>query len=139
MSLSAVAVSEQDGQVIGFMHLTHHGMRRDAFSSLLHTTTPGECYIEMLAVSEVARGQGIGTRLLDWGEEQARARGATKLTLGVVKGNPAQRLYERRGFVPVHVNACESIGSAAVICCLFGMPHGQCGGIEMEKALSNDV
>lgn len=45
------------------------------------------------------RGQRITQRMLECVEQQANARGACKLTLEVLSGNPsALRAYEREGF-----------------------------------------
>lgn len=131
METSSAAVRE-DGTVVGFAHMVLHGMRRDPFASCLHSTRPGEAYIEELAVSADARGQGVGTKLLERCEEMARARGATVLSLAVVKGNPAIRLYERFGFVRL---PDEGVCTTLVVCCVIGLPHGQCGGYSMEKPL----
>jgi len=46
-----------------------------------------------------AREQGLGTRLLQDLQQQARALGLP-LSLQVLLGNPARRLYARLGFVP---------------------------------------
>lgn len=60
----------------------------------------GELWIQMLGIDASYRGQGIGTRLLEFAEEQALARGIPRLSLGVVADNAgAKRLYERFGFV----------------------------------------
>ena len=45
--------------------------------------------------------QGIGTRVLQMLIEEAR-RAGKPITLGVVKINPARRLYERLGFQRTH-------------------------------------
>jgi ribosomal protein S18 acetylase RimI-like enzyme len=60
----------------------------------------GELYIHMLGIDSAFRGKGIGTRLLEFAEEQARSRNIPRLSLGVVADNTgAKRLYERFGFV----------------------------------------
>jgi ribosomal protein S18 acetylase RimI-like enzyme len=57
--------------------------------------------IESLAVTEVRRGEGIGSALMDAVERELAARGLDDLILGVLPGNAdAIRLYERRGFRP---------------------------------------
>ena len=98
LKTTAVAVRESDGRVIGIMKTAVHGQARPPADRGMHKTRPGECYIEWLAVSSDARGQGLGTRLLNWAEELALSRGCNVLTLGVMNGNPAGRLYERFGF-----------------------------------------
>jgi ribosomal protein S18 acetylase RimI-like enzyme len=55
--------------------------------------------IHDLAVLPAHRGRGIGRALLAAIEAEARARGAVKITLEVLSGNPAaQALYAARGF-----------------------------------------
>lgn len=51
-----------------------------------------------LTVDPAFRGRRIGERLLAGVEAEARARGACKITLEVLSGNPALRLYLRSGF-----------------------------------------
>lgn len=51
-----------------------------------------------LTVAAAWRGRRIGERLLAQVEAEARARGACKVTLEVLSGNPALRLYARSGF-----------------------------------------
>lgn len=59
----------------------------------------GECTIETLAVAAEARGQGIGTELLNEAERYAREHGYAVLSLDVVDTNlRARQLYERLGF-----------------------------------------
>ncbi len=55
-----------------------------------------------VAVTAVARGQGIGAALVHTVLVRARRRGAREVFLEVRPSNPtAQRLYERLGFVQV--------------------------------------
>ena len=52
-----------------------------------------------IAVSDRARGQGLGAVLLGAAEEAARRRGSRALRLEVSQANPAAiRLYERHGY-----------------------------------------
>lgn len=60
--------------------------------------TPGELYLDTLAVTGAARGQGLGGRLLDAVAERASAAGLRRVGLLVEDGNPAARLYARQGF-----------------------------------------
>lgn len=53
-------------------------------------------------VAPEARGQGVGTRLLDAIAAEALARGYHEVRLDVVEGNfRARALYERKGYRPV--------------------------------------
>ncbi len=67
---------------------------------------PGELLLDGIAVDPEARGQGIGTRLLQAIEEHARALGETSIRLDVIDTNPgARRLYERMGFKAVKTSS----------------------------------
>jgi GNAT superfamily N-acetyltransferase len=80
-------------------------------------------YIRSMAVTPRAQGKGVGQKLLDTVEADARARGETRLHLYTTFVLPAaQPLYEKNGFVVVRETAPEEW-------------HGM-GGIEMEKVLS---
>jgi ribosomal protein S18 acetylase RimI-like enzyme len=135
LSLSAVAIRESDNKVVGFVHMTDVSIKRDMIMRCLHTSCDGECYIELLNVLPEVRGQGIGTRLLQYCEERARERGAQKLTLGVVDKNPAKNLYERFGFVDRERSVLERLRSVLSIFCIVGIPHWGCGGSIMDKDL----
>ena len=54
--------------------------------------------IHDLAVLPDARGAGIGKALLAAIEAEALKRGACKITLEVLSGNPARHLYAREGY-----------------------------------------
>lgn len=52
-----------------------------------------------VVVAPVARGQGLGDRLVAAAERATRAEGRSRLRLEVREDNlPAQRLYEKRGY-----------------------------------------
>jgi GNAT superfamily N-acetyltransferase len=54
--------------------------------------------IHDLAVLPEARGRGIGRALMQAIEAEALKRGACKITLEVLSGNPARHLYAREGY-----------------------------------------
>src|SRR5215467_10929048 len=58
-------------------------------------------FLGQLFVEKALRGQGIGTELVKGLIEEAASTGRA-VTLGVVKTNPALRLYERLGFRTTH-------------------------------------
>lgn len=100
---------------------------------------PGECYVEQIGVAAAARGKGIGKVLLSWAETMARERNCTYMTLAVLNGNPARRLYERFGFVAQNEDCCDDCFTGCVITCLLGRPYGlcdpHCGAVDMKKPL----
>ena len=57
-----------------------------------------EAELLLLAVKTAAQGHGVGRILLEHFEDDAVARGATRLHLEVREGNHALSLYERAGF-----------------------------------------
>ena len=58
-------------------------------------------FIAQLFVETGFQRQGIGTEVMNRMLIEARAEGRA-ITLGVVKSNPARRLYERLGFRITH-------------------------------------
>ena len=108
----------------------------------LHTTKPGEAYVEQISVAVAARGKGVGRMLLQWAEAKAREHQCTILTLAVLNGNPARRLYERFGFVAKSQDDVldECIGGVVVMC-IVGRPYGMCdphfGAVDMSKPLAH--
>lgn len=59
--------------------------------------------VESLAVAPAARGQGVGTALLEAARERFRAQGLEYWSVAVVEANEgAVRMYERAGFGPYY-------------------------------------
>ncbi len=116
-------VAQRGGELLGVLGYQHDGRRfveirlrdlgrsygwlsaswRFALFALLHRSEgPREIHIESVAVAAEARGQGIGTRLVEAAFDLARVRSCIAVTLDVVDTNPdARRFYERLGFAPV--------------------------------------
>ncbi len=91
---------------------------------------PDELLMDGIVVAPEARGQGVGTRLLDAIETLARERGASTIRLDVIDTNPdARRLYERRGFEPVRT---ESTGPLRFV---FGFK----AATQMRKTLAPNL
>ena len=62
----------------------------------------GEAYIANVAVSEIYRGYGVASRLMEAAENGARERGCEFISLEVRKSNqPAINLYKKRGYAPL--------------------------------------
>ncbi|MFM0417764.1 GNAT family N-acetyltransferase [Paraburkholderia aromaticivorans] len=59
--------------------------------------TGAEWVVVQLQITPALQGRGIGERALHWVLRAAQAD-ALPVTLKVLKGNPAMRLYERLGF-----------------------------------------
>jgi GNAT superfamily N-acetyltransferase len=73
---------------------------------LVHAWPPNQPHradIAKLLVHRAARRRGVGRLLMERAEEEARAEGKTLLVLDTVTGDPAERLYERMGWVKVGV------------------------------------
>ena len=88
--LADVLVAEADGQVIGYAIVRQY-MPIPSHRDVLE--------INGLAVDPAHQGHGVGRRLVEACAEQARRRGARKLTLRVLGDNDgARRLYESCGF-----------------------------------------
>ena len=76
---------------------------RAVILSLLERDVENERFLmDGIFVAEAARGQGVGTALLDAVSDEARTRGHTEIRLDVIDTNPrARALYERKGFTPI--------------------------------------
>ncbi|HIJ65058.1 MAG TPA: GNAT family N-acetyltransferase [Candidatus Hydrogenedentes bacterium] len=65
---------------------------------IIDSISDGDFYLQAIAVDKELRGDGVGTVLMDYFEQRARASGATRLSLDVsAKNEGARRFYERRG------------------------------------------
>ncbi|WP_225831019.1 GNAT family N-acetyltransferase [Streptomyces sp. NK08204] len=83
-------VAELDGRIAGYIRLA----RPTPLASNAHVLA-----IQGFAVAEKARGRGLGRALIRAAADEARRRGARRLTLRVLGHNtPARRLYEAEGF-----------------------------------------
>lgn len=83
---ASVAVIEWAGEVVAFCKVDIVGDRG---------------YLDELAVLPDYRGQGLGSRLMDWADSLFAERGVHRVELLVVVGNEgARRFYERHGFLP---------------------------------------
>ncbi len=72
---------------------------------------PGRFLLDTLAVTAAARGQGVGTRLLQATFDFARRRDFDSVWLDVVDTNPrAYQLYLRHGFRPVRTQRHPILG-----------------------------
>ena len=75
----------------------------DAVGHAYLALTPPPEIQDMYVVPEL-RSRGIGTALLSAAEDEARARGAARLTLTVsVENAHARRLYERHGYAECEI------------------------------------
>ena len=126
---------DNDGRALGYVAMTFHPMQP---MDGLHTTKPGEAYIDHLMVSSTARGKGVGTKLLEWAETLARERNCTFLALEVLNGNPAKRLYERFGLEVKPAGLCTKFCVSPLFICCFASLHYGCshwGSVLMTKSL----
>lgn len=100
-------IAEMDGEPVGMLHAYGMGSSvgnpdPDADPILkpyLELEEPDSLYISGLAIFDKFRGQGIGTRLLDFAYKRARAEGLKKISLICFADNVgAYRLYQREDF-----------------------------------------
>ena len=85
-----VLVAEDDGRVVGFVHLT---------TVTDYYTRQRIGHVSDLVVAEEAEGRGVGRALMAAGEAWARGRGYPMVQLYVLVGNDGARaLYERLGY-----------------------------------------
>lgn len=78
-----------DGCIVGSVQLTPETRRNQ-----LHRAD-----VQKLMVHRQHRNQGIGQALIQRLDDEAKALGLKLLVLDVVEGAPAERLYQRQGYV----------------------------------------
>lgn len=89
-------VAELDGEVVGTLHLMF--LPSISFQGGLRAQ------VESVRVDGKVRGQGIGSAMMKWAVEKARARGAHLVQLTTHRSREdAHRFYERLGFTKSHV------------------------------------
>ena len=65
---------------------------------IIDSIADDDFYVQAIAVDKELRGGGVGSVLMDFFQERARASGSTRLSLDVsAKNEGARRFYERRG------------------------------------------
>ena len=108
---------------IGRVWLAFDGDEAVGTVTALPAETGEGVYIRSMAVTPSAQGRGVGQKLLETIEADARVRGETRLHLYTTFVLPAaQPLYEKNGFVVTRETAPEEW-------------HNM-GGVEMEKILN---
>lgn len=102
-------VAEVEGRILGMVHsfFVPEDFRPEdeeivddpVMRPFVELILPGSHYVSALAVAEGARDAGIGSRLLEAVNEQARAAGEKRLSVDHFERNEgAGRLYRRLGF-----------------------------------------
>ncbi|WP_236243892.1 GNAT family N-acetyltransferase [Streptomyces sp. CC210A] len=91
-----LVVAVREGRVIGTLHLTIvPGLSRRGSTRSL---------IEAVRIHADARGDGLGTQLIEWAVEESRRQGARLVQLtSDTSRTDAHRFYERFGFVASHL------------------------------------
>ena len=123
--IAFVAIEEDTQEILGYIQLSKPGV--PAFYGM-HTCKDNEVYIDQIGVAARARGQRIGTKLLEYSEEYVRneIQGIEIMTLEVLKGNPAIGLYERFGYEIKPVGSFSSCCTALFVLLILGRPYGLC-------------
>ncbi|MUV60931.1 GNAT family N-acetyltransferase [Halobacterium sp. CBA1126] len=96
------AVARTGGQPVGFVmfHVETGFFETDATRGV----------VDNVYVLPEARGDGVGSALLDYAEAQLREDGADTLAVEALWDNEAaRRLYERRGYAPHRVTLEKSV------------------------------
>ena len=90
-----LVVAERNGELVGTLQLSIiPGLSRKGATRGL---------VEAVRVAASARGTGLGTTLMEWSIEEARARGCTIIQLTSDKARTnAHRFYLRLGFENTH-------------------------------------
>jgi len=83
----------EDGRVVGTVQIV----------TALPPNQPHRADVAKLLVDRRARGAGVGAKLMEEVERQARAAGKTLLVLDTVTGEAGERLYTRQGWTRVGV------------------------------------
>ena len=101
-------VAEKNNEILGIVVL-YDGKRGKQLDQLLAQQLgvqidieayDDEYYIDTICVAKKARGQGIGTQLLKFAENQARILNFNKLSLNVEREKiKARMLYNKQGFI----------------------------------------
>jgi ribosomal protein S18 acetylase RimI-like enzyme len=89
-NLERTFIAERAGQVAGYF---------------MWTERAGGATLITISVVPEHRRHGLGAELLQGFIDDARRHRVTRLDLGVHRANPAQRLYDRAGFVHTHDDA----------------------------------
>ncbi|WP_017624556.1 GNAT family N-acetyltransferase [Nocardiopsis chromatogenes] len=91
-----LAVAEADGRIVGTLQIT--------FIPYLSRRGATRALVEAVRVRTDERGKGIGARMMEWAESQARERGCPLVQLTSARTREdAHRFYERLGYEPTHV------------------------------------
>ena len=85
----AVFVAEEDGRIIGLLHL----YERPAFDK------PPEVVVQAIVVDQSLRGAGVGTTMMSMAERWALERGFSSIALtSNISGSGAHLFYDRLGY-----------------------------------------
>jgi GNAT superfamily N-acetyltransferase len=82
--LHELTIAEIDGRIAGCIHIT---------------IEPPDAHYGPLAVDLSLQTAGLGSALIEYAEERARAAGCTRMKIEVVKQGGRVPFYERRGYV----------------------------------------
>lgn len=106
---STIAIARIDGEIVGYIWFEIQIRDRDA----LHLSR-GRIYVHHLAVEENVRGEGIGAKLLEQAELEAKRRGISKVILDAWASNSrAQAFFSSQGYDPVNIVRGKIVGSDA--------------------------
>lgn len=99
-------VAERSGEVLGYLlcHPWHHGHPPSLSRPIEQLDGDDLFYMHDLAISDRARGLGVGQRLIDTALSHAREDGYNEVALIAVQDAPAY--WRRQGFVASPTGKC---------------------------------
>jgi len=102
---SKVFIAKLDENIVGYVWFEIIVREQDAthiFRRRMH--------VHHIVVDEIARGEGIGERLLAEAELEAKRLGISDITLDVWTSNSiAQTLFSKRGYNPVYISLMKKV------------------------------
>ena len=112
-----IVAQDESGTVLGSVTVVHPG------TPYAEISRPGELEFRMLAVSERARGRGVGETLVRAVLDRAREAGATHVVLSSSEKMPAaHRLYERLGFTRLPERDWSPVPGIDLRAYAYGLP-----------------
>lgn len=123
-----VLVAEHGGRLLGAVSVLRGGTEHSKLAG------DGEAELRLVVVRPEGRGRGLGEALVRAGVEEALGWGARTVRLDTGVQNPAQRLYERLGFVRTPERDQELSGASYGESLSYEYPLREDAGVHIRLA-----